>query len=514
MADLVSLFQGYDSFNVCPSTNTVVKGTTKTGNTESVCNYSRCTSVQDLQTALDVSVGIAASFGIGSGDAKSEFISQMSKSSTSVYVVVYSRYSITEEVDNSSLVQQFPSGESAVSWYYANGDSWVNLIKTGIEYFGVYSFQCTTVDEQTRVISSLEASGITEGGDVSANFQMNMQTAMQSIETNESFNQGCSGYNGAEPTSSEMSAFALSLPTLYDPADASVLYFNVTGYERVEGFPFQLFEEVRVSRGKFNQCSKSLAQISQQLNHAQQILNIYRTYGYLGDTGFLESQNKLSSDVGALNDIFTSMQTDPTTSQTIPTLNWPSVGSPEIQMKTVRKPIGGGEGGNSWQDMTPQSANQQMVLKTLTLWGGPLLNGVITSYVSATGQVANYQFGNCGESGDNGTTFNMGTSERISQISTTFGNDINSITVTTINLPEFTTGTTQTAPRVPDASSGTALWTMTNNATAYTCFLGFYGQSGSHIDAIGVTTLTFTPAVWTVPPLLSSGMSDVKLLNV
>lgn len=501
---MTTLFQGFDTFQNKTTFASAVSGPSgPTGSTTS-CQYTVCQSTEDLYNAMNISGSLSASYGALSGNAKTTFISELAKSSTTVYICVYAFYAGTQTASGGTLAQQPPVPFDAAAFYHLFGDQFVSSVTSGIEYYAVYSYNCQTQEEKTQLLASFDAHGISTSGDVTVSLTTDIQSVAAKTVTQSSFTQQANGYSGTLPAPADMVQFANNIFNAYNASSAAVLSYGLSGYEEVSQFPYgdPGWNVIEDNRTVFTTADAMYAEIASTVSHAHDIQTIYNQYGYTADTQSKSNTKLLKQDLDALNKLFAAFHATPVTAQVVPLLNYTSIGAPTIQMYTSVTSLGGGAGGAAWADWSQPDGGTCMTLQNVTFWGGPLLNGVVTHYASPSGQTAGGSYGQIGEGGDNSNTLTLSPNECINKISTTASNDINSIAVTT------TKGQTLSAPNVPDPASPNngQEW----NASSTSFFFGFEGAAGDHIDSIGVVTLNFSPAQWApAAASLSMRVADV-----
>lgn len=488
---MTTLFQGFDTFQNQTTFATAITGLSAPTGATTSCQYTICESTEDLYNAMNISGSLSASYGALSGNAKTTFISKLSKSSTSVYICVYAFYAQTQAASGGILTQPTAVPFDAAAFYHLFGDQFVSSVTSGIEYYAVYCYNCQTQEEKSQLLASFEAKGISTSGDVTVSLTTDIESVAKTKNTQFSFTQQANGYSGTLPAPQDMVTFATNIFNCYQASSAAVLSYGLSGYEEVSQFPYgdAGWNVIVNNRIVFSAADATYADIASTLSHANDILAIYNCYGYTEDDQSKSNIKLLHQDLDALNKLFKACHDNPVSPQVVPPLNYTSVGAPTIQMYTNVTSLGGGVGGDAWWDWLVPDGGTCMTLQSVMFRGGPLLNAVVTSYTSPSGQTGGGQYGDFSHSSDNTNTLTLSANEFIAKISTTADDDINSITVST------TKGQTLSAPNVPDAPHPTnngQVW----NADSTSFFFGFVGACGAHIDRIGVVALNFSPAQW------------------
>jgi len=479
--DPSELFLGYDSIE-STTRGTAVSGSVASGGAVAEAQYTVCTDIETLSTALEISASVSASFGFGSVDAKTSFMQKLNVTTTSVSVVVYASRATRSQSSTVAFDETPPTDPDA--FFSAFGDSWVSETCSGAEYIAVYTFYSQSRDEQTTVSAELNASGVSASGSFDAKTQASFESACSSIQTRQSLKQYMSGYSSLPfPGSDGIIAFAENFGT--PPPDQPVIInFVTTGYEHVSGAPAS-FAPIIATRALFLGAgskpglANQYAQLQAVRDAVTQIEAVYDFYGYTGDTTISANAAAVLADVDTLTDLFEEMESKPSAAYSAPPLPSLSLGTPALSAVVNTTVLGGGNGGAPFADIGPLAIGLSVGVTAVQLRGGDVVDALITTYGAAT-----MQHGEDG--GDLGPQLVMGQNERITSISGTSGDLVNQITFQT-NL-----NNQMTWPPSPEGAAPMTSW----SATSTTALLGFAGRSGDCLDQLGVVVATFSPAVW------------------
>src|SRR3954454_21110110 len=188
----VAMFQGYDTF-MSAGRSTAVQGTSGSSGATAETYYQVCYDYDTLQTTLNVSSSVSASFGFGSLDAKAEFIDSLSITNTSVTIIVYTNILINSlTATNVELVDAPPTDINAFFQVY--GDSYLSSVVTGAEYAAAYVFYSQSIEQQRQITSTLSANGITASGSLTASLQTSLNEVQEQVTTRQSLRQFMSGF--------------------------------------------------------------------------------------------------------------------------------------------------------------------------------------------------------------------------------------------------------------------------------------------------------------------------------
>ena len=304
MTNPTELFQPFDSFSGNALTNvSAIDGTagpTTTG--ESSSYVSICTDTDSVTKALDVSGSLSDGGVDASVSAKADWTSSLSITSTSVVVIVHCvvQTGLTQGMA-SGLTSQASSAlaGSVQSFYKTYGDSWVNQIVTGAEYYAAFIFDSTTVDQQNEIKTQLSGSS----GTLSTQLSTTLTKTSSSTKTTLRVSQqmlGASNLSFPNDDPDDMVDFAYNFPSKTFNAP-EIIAFSTTGYESVSGVTG--FDAVAKNRGllgdtTFIDASAALEALSSQVKTIQAM---YDGYGYTGDSEFATRKAQIKTDLSNLN---------------------------------------------------------------------------------------------------------------------------------------------------------------------------------------------------------------------
>jgi hypothetical protein len=482
----VKLFQGYDTF-MSAGRSTAVAGESQSGGATAETYYQVCYDYETLQSTLNVSSSVSASFGFGSVDAKAEFIESLNISNTSVTIIVYTNILISSETATDvQLIGEPP--EDINAFFQVYGDSFLNSVVTGAEYAAAYVFYSQSIEQQQSISSTLAANGITTSGSLSASLQTDLNTVQEQVTTRQSLRQFMSGFtNPVFPPSDEIINFALSFGS-QTPNAPAVIDYQVTGYEHVPDMPSS-FDSVVATRTLYNGVGSQegladdFATLSAVKNAVLALEDIYSTYGYTGDSTLATNYAQVQADIKTLDTLFYDMDLDPTKTYSDPDLPALALGTPELNAFLGYHGPYGGTGGDPFRQVTDGSPGESLLLSAVSLRGDRWVDQLEDTYTSDGGTVS-YKQGGTG--GKQSTTLQLQSGESLLSISGTYGSYVNQITIKTSFGQSFTW------PPSPDSAPYSFSWT----AEGSTVFLGFGGRSGKYLDAIEIVSVELKAAKW------------------
>ena len=502
------VFQGFNVFSG-QAGQTALGGALETFNARTRCDYTICTDFQSVLTALDVSASVGYSNPAFSASAKVEYASKLKISSYTVTVVLYANLikgtqqpigSVTLNAD----VQPPHDQASLKQFILTYGDSWVGSIVSGAEYYATYRFYAESAEEQQEIVTSLNASGISTGGSISVAAQASLEQQASRSSTRAAFSQEAQGISGVPlPTQDQLADWVLhTFPTLKLEAPA-IIDFDLVGYETVGGLGNMFAQQVAATRRQFDGTTTGHPQnLSQQLMSLQEcrdairvIKDVYRQYGYTGDTVLAGRALTVGNDLTALNALINEMSLDPTHPYDWPTLPSLAFGTPSLNVALVSSDTFGGYEhpgyGTPFADLEsaprPGFVELGWVISKLTLSGGLYVDSITVEYRNLDGDVVPIKHGGTGGSPSQPLTLAPG--EFVSEIDANYGWYVNKLTIKT------TKGQTL-GPYPPRAQVGPISGQYNPPTTTYTVPIGFSGRAGWYIDELIVNGAAFSPAVW------------------
>jgi hypothetical protein len=494
----VKLFQGYDTFT-SSGLSTAVEGESEPDGAFAQTYYQVCHDVSSLRRALNVSGSVTASFGFGSVDLKSSFVESLAITNTSITIVVYTN--IVSSVDTRTNVRFINGPPTDMrAFCRAYGDSYVARIITGAEYAAAYVFYSESIEQRREITATLRANGISSGGSLSASLQASLTEVRSKVSTRTALRQFMSGFrNPVFPLEHGIIDQALEFGEK-TPDAATVISYDVAGYERVPGMPEVPFSPVVATRALYNSIGAQnglagdYAQLSANSNSVAAIRAVHRTYRYTGDAALADGERTILRDIAQLDVLFDQMSADPTRTYTRPVLDGLQLGEPSLNVILRLEGPHGGHTGVPFRQVYEGAVAESSVLESFSAAGGGWLDRITFAYKSLQG-TAEYSQG--GNKGVPSPIFRLQTAERVAMISGTFGGYVNSIRIVT------SFGNTFAWPPTPQAAPGTFSW----KAEGTNVFVGFAGRSGGYLDQLSLVTATFHPSRW------SLSVHDMKVVD-
>ena len=514
---IVALFQGYNSF-LGTGASTAVTGTTQRGGAQQRIDYHVCTSYEEILQSLDVDTSVSYTTPVYSASAKLDYAQSLKVTEHTVTVVVYTNViKSTAEVTDASFSVPAPTAATLKDFCNQCGDSWINSLTTGAEYFGTYCFYAESKDEQQSIVASLSGSGVIGSGQLSASVQTALNNTVDTSTTSVTTSQKLLGANAPLPTDDQMVTWALqTFPTL--PISAPVvLSYGFTGYETVGSSA--VFAPVVASRNQFSgpptgpyslNLSQQLVQLQETSDAIAEIVGAYSLYGYTGDSQMNVATAgtkayQVAADLSTLTQKVTQLGGDPTQPVTWPTIASLAYGSPSPNVSLGQVLSLGGQnnsaGGNPFDDFhdgdVPGLEDAGWRIASLMIQGGSWVDWIQVGYEDADERTVVIQHGGGSASqvvsskmvrSSPSQTLYLQPGEFITSASGIYGKYTNQLTFTTSK------GQTLTWPPSPQHCTGAASWTKPVSQSVFVS--GFQGRAGDYLDQMQLVVVSFQPATW------------------
>lgn len=485
-ASPAALFQGYNSV-LGSGLSTAVTGESVTGGASSEVRCSVCVTTTELANSLQIDQSLSVGFGpLGGIDQKLSFMNSLNVTTYSVSVTVYSRHvkgtrSMTDVRLKDGVKAPTTTAEvnDFVRFY---GDCFLSDVVEGGEYMAVYTFYSETREEQTKVVSSLHASGVFDGITVGGSLQVALNNYLRTSTTRYSFQQKVSGImNPTLPDPADFVSYAVKFPSI--PLDAPVVIgIAATGYETVPGIG-AVFQPVAENRLYFTGDSVNggltakLTRINEIDNQMTWIAETYRFYGGYTDKKLVDNQVVAKADLKAIDAQMTQFSKEATA--TFPPLALKSLdnGSPTLSYAVGTSPMWGGGGGGPFDDvdLTTYIHNHNRI-QTVRMRTGSRVDQLSVTYNDGTRTHG-------GGGGSERETLQLLDGQFVIRLNGRSGARVDQLHVTITDNRSTGGG---------GDGGGAFDWDVPPGAFV----LGFRGRSGAELDAVGVTYAHFNPASW------------------
>lgn len=429
-----------------PGLNRAVQGRISHGPVGGETRYSICRTASELAQAMQQQSGVSLA-GLGFLpllNAKRRFFSQLKTTVFSLSVVVQSRCvsqsaqllepALLPEVDLSSL-------DAFVAGY---GDSFVNNIRYGGEFIGVYTFRSETQEQMQSLERQLEAGGLLMGLGTPLNAGVGLQDALAKAEGSSkiSVEMNYEVWGAAKPSlqPEELVNYAVSFTnsTIEQPA---LLDLTTLGYERIpqlsEAFrPVVRNREIFTREGGVLRQRIRMQELINQINDTRETLQLYGVT--LADAAELEvAQRQAEADLQRSAELLDAYIASATTPLAVPDFPSLAIGSPQIHATVAEEPasaVGRWESTIGSPFLFPFSANtaiqQRVRLTRLALETGLQLDKLTLHYGTRAGDAVHVEIhgGNRGRpSGD----LEFAPGEGVISLESEFGSHLDRLLVTT-----------------------------------------------------------------------------------
>jgi Jacalin-like lectin domain len=487
------LFGGYDTFTGKNRAPAVTGKASEPTDSKVLFRASVCKTLTEVQKSLTVNGSVSVSYGPVDADAKASYVKDLKITSTSVVVVVYVATVIgTTTFQNVAFnPAHHPTHDTLLDFYTQYGDSFVDSVTLGAEYWATYVFLATSEEQQSQIEGELTgAAKWGTGASIDAHISTAISKVISESQTASTFSQEATGYSGALPGSDEIISFAQKFPSLQKSAPA-VVAFTTSGYEHAPESSPSVLKPLTESRERYIDLrdplssatlAGRLARVEPLANQADGLADIYGTYFYTADTKLAEFQRLVDQDLTNLGDMALRVAKDPVTSWDIPETKSLSYGVPELSAAIRQGDYWGGSGGGEFRGPGLPHVRERWKLTQLKGQSGQYVYQLSLTWTDPDRITRTQVQGS--DSGSN-PPLNLAPDEYITSMSARNGTMLDHLSITTSKGQSAGWGGSGGGERTPVAFNPNGK-----------VFLGFYGRSGSRIDAAGVVYAEFSPAIW------------------
>jgi hypothetical protein len=382
-----------------------------------------------------------------------------------------------------------PPDRDANNFVLVYGDSYVNQIVRGGEFYGVFNFYAQTSEQRREVVALLKANYIGISTKIDEKFQVNIDNVLREVRTTYSFDHYISGVKSPTFESfSKVVEYALSFTKV--PLDSPVVNsFKSIGYEHAKGFPAEAFANVVRNRESLigdsvndGGLTGKAEGINCLLNQIRDIKNTYDFYSVKVDDHKLDQCEIIAkNDIDKIKEAMVGFNRSPNTIITIPQLLSPSYGIPILRYKIHQSEFWGGGGGDPF-DIPDQSAfiARHDRVTSLNFWASWKIEAIRVNYLVS----GSFTYGN--PAGRESPTMNFAENQFIAQFGGRSGNRVDYLNVTNTGGNYIADG----------GDGGNPFeWRNTNKAEVV---LGLAGRAGKDPDAVRVVFAEFDLAAWRV----------------
>jgi hypothetical protein len=245
------------------------------------CNIEYQCGTSEVEKSLHLKASLSAK-------SKAEFASKLKTTSTSVSMIVSARKvhgTVRGSVEGAGVdLKPDVSTANINDFLSLYGDSYVDSVTYGSEYYAVYTFFTESVEDQSALASKLSLKvGMSGKGTAGAN----IKEVLAETHTGYTFVQWMTGVEGVDvqlPNQNEICGFALSFTNLKFN-DGTVLEYTTSGYEKVPGFrklfvKKDLIDTMVSNRGWMMEVLDGVDQTAKVKADIDTILEVYAMHGY------------------------------------------------------------------------------------------------------------------------------------------------------------------------------------------------------------------------------------------
>lgn len=486
-----AMFQGYNNVTA-QALNTAVDGNPIVHSGESQLQYVVTTSLQQTYSALNISASISAGYGGFSGEAKVKFVNQLSLTKESLCIIVKAsdkqNVTRTNNVTLKSNIKVPETNEQVVEFIKKYGDSYISELVTGAEYYAVYAFMCETSEQRISLETQLSASGISLGGNLSADFQMNLEKVCKASSTTVTFQQMVSGLKDPHlPSQDKIVDYALHFFDL-DINNPAIISYESTSYDHVPGFPVNVLDQIRKNVTYFTDptgdFTKNVSNINELINQCENLEAIYTHYNFTSDNKVNSVLKSAYDDIKKLKSQQEEYTYNPLTKFTIPELPSLNDGKPVLQFSFDESYAFGGTGGSAFNDVDQSSYLQKRTrLRNVKLYSGKFVDKLVTTYECSDPVQRTYTCEHGGGGGSSSNELQLTSGVWINSVSCRSGYFIDKLELQATNGQKISGGENGGNP-------------FTYNIPDGYFVAGFKGRSGKYLDQFGLVYAKILPAIW------------------
>lgn len=487
-----ALFQGYNNVTAQAS-NTAIQGSPTTQSGVSELQYVVTKSLQQTYNALNISSSVSAGYGGFSGEAKVNFVNQLSLTKESLCIVVKASDKQNVTRTNNVVMKSdipVPSTEDQVIEFVKKyGDSYISELVTGAEYYAVYAFICETAEQRMSLEAQLSASGISLfGGSLSADFQTKIENVCKTSSSTVTFQQIVSGLKDPHlPSQDHIIEYALKFFDLQIDNPAIISYES-SSYDQVPGFPVNLLDQIRKNVSYFTDpngdFTKKGIDINELINQCENIDNIYKFYNFTQDPKINSVKELAYIDLKKLKSQQDDFTYNPNNKYSLPDLPSLNEGKPALQFNFKDSPTYGGDGGGVFNDINQSTfLPKRTRLVNVKLYSGKYVDKLIATYECTDPIKRTYVCEHGGNGGVASFDLQLTNGIWVKSISGQSGKYIDHLTF--------------------ESSNGQSISGGGNGGGAFQCQIpdgyfvaGFRGRSGSLLDQFGAVFAKLLPATW------------------
>ena len=436
-APATELLDGYDSISGERRDPALTASPSDGGGTMTFAHISVCEGRSALTQALDIDQSLAIEFGDSVKiDEKVKFFRKQEATSETVSIVVHARHQSRRRVTAKppTLIKALePSGLAAFVKHH--GDSYVDSVTFGGEYYAVYTFHTQTSQEQKKLTGELSAKGIRKGASVDVKVVAALEEFAQSSSISSTFDVRLSGVDEELPDHAGMVEFVRKFPTKDFTKSAVVIDRSIARYENVTDFPSDAFLPVVRNRDYFvgsgqRSLARSLLEIGARTNKVDFIQPIHTCYGY--DDKPLEQYKKaLEADREAIRQQLKAYGENPLQTFTAPPLPSLDRPAPALRYESGSQSWGKKVGPNVTDFPSVESVLQsQTRLVGVTLWGSNYADKILMNYRNAGGEYER-SIGGAGGGGIRHNKLSFGSDEFVKEVNARHGDIVDELEIVT-----------------------------------------------------------------------------------
>jgi jacalin-like lectin domain-containing protein len=480
-APAAALLDGYDSVSGELRASALTATPHETGSTI-YAHIAVCEGMTELTEALNVDQSLSIEFGeIGKIEEKLEFARKQKATTESLSIVVHARYQAKQISAKEPKFKVALDPKKLGDFVSAYGDSYVDSVTLGGEYYAVYTFHTQTSEDQKDLKLQLDAKGVKAGNSIEAKVVAELHQFATNSKTAWTFDQRLSGVKADLPKHEEMVDFVTHFPSK-DFSNPVVVGRSTAHYENVsmDSTVREAFQPVMDNRNYFigsggGGLARSLVKIAARRNKVEWIQAIHACYGFSGDSKLADLKKELETDREAIRAQLLEYRKNPLQKFTPPPLPSLAKGTPMLQFEKGMSDQWGKKTG-SWRfDYFPveQALQSRTRLAWVQLRASNFADIITMVYRDSRGDSGPWHIGGDGGGGVTQNALSFDSNEWVKKVNVRHGDIIDQLEIITTAGGRTSAGGSGGAPASFEATDGRVI-------------LGFQGTGGVDIQTLQV----------------------------
>jgi hypothetical protein len=453
-----------------------------------------CENAAEVASALNIDASVSASYlNVASTSVKSQFMESLKLTTRSVTIVVYAYRESAEWTLKSPRLDgvSVPTAAQLADFVATYGDSFVDKVVEGAEYFAAYAFHLETSEQQRSFALQVKAE-LNLSVKAAAEVQTKLSNLASSSSMSQNFDHKISGVAESAPAPAGIVEFAQKFSSFAVVAPKT-LRLEVTGYERIPSLRTPL-AAMATTRQYFlgTPNAPGLYGVMNRLkglqNQADLIKSIHDCYNYTGDIALKAFRKDLQDDLKALDDQIIAYAADPARTFVRPQLKSLDKGEPVLEFVEPQPVTFGGSGGGP-VDFGPvrDALRRKQRISSIVMWGkSDRVPRIEVTYKDEKGEAGKREVAFGGRYGKTKDRLDIDDGDFPHLVSWISGDYVEFLAI----LLARNHGTTdQRGTNAGGGTSGQKYWTAPDGYVV----LGIGGRGGDYVDQIRIVYAALRP---------------------